>query len=70
MEQANTHKRFNESTGHDWCKKRNAKGSHRSETKGSQKGENCKAGPLDRYMCKRNRSYKHLLYKAWSDKKR
>lgn len=31
-------------------------------TPGSVKGESCKASPLDKVLCYRNRSYKHPAY--------
>ena len=39
-----------------------------SQTPGSQKGDSCKASPLDRYMAKSGRSYKHPEYPAWCSK--
>jgi len=38
----------------------------RGQGKGKDKG--CVASPLERYMAKSNRSYKHPLYQPWSDK--
>ena len=40
----------------------------RGQTAGSSKGANCKATPIQRYMAKRNRSYKHRRYAEWSEK--
>lgn len=43
---------------------------HPSHTPGRIKGEHCQASPLDKYMAKRNRSYKHEDYSKWCEKSR
>lgn len=55
----------NGGTGHDWCRKKNAKKQRGSQTPGRAKGENCHASGWEKSMCKRNRSWKHKGYKAW-----
>lgn len=52
------------STGYDWCRRRNKK-KKKSQTSGSQKGLSCQATSLERYMAKKNRSYKHDGYENW-----
>ena len=37
----------------------------RNQTPGSSKGSNCQAGPQDRTMAKRNRSWKSKVYQSW-----
>jgi hypothetical protein len=59
---------FNASTGFLWRAKKTKKQSRKAQTAGSLKGENCKAGPLDRFMAKRNRSYKHREYAGWCER--
>ena len=41
-----------------------------SRTPGKQKGLNCQATSLDKYIAKHNRSYKHPAYAAWCAKKK
>jgi hypothetical protein len=36
-----------------------------SQTPGHQKNENCHATAIERYFCRRNRSYKHPEYATW-----
>jgi hypothetical protein len=43
------------------------KGNKASRTSGKEK-PNCKITPLDKYMAKRGRAYKHPLYGAWCEK--
>lgn len=45
---------------------------HGSSTPGSEKSENCKATPLDKALCKYNRSWKNFPteYEAFWRKKR
>ena len=40
-------------------------GKEPSRTPGKDKGANCKASARSKYMCKRNRSYKHRDYTLW-----
>jgi hypothetical protein len=56
----------NESTGHDWRKNTYQRKRKASRTAGIMKNENCKASPLERYMARRSRSYKHRDYAQWS----
>lgn len=44
---------------------RKLKKNNGSMTPGKTKGASCKATPLARYMCRRNRSYKHKMYPVW-----
>lgn len=61
----NCGKQFNASTGVLWRWKRDRKKQRGSTTPGANKGENCHASNLDRFMSKRNRSYKHKEYAGW-----
>lgn len=40
------------------------------QTAGRTKGERCKTSPIDGYMAKKSRSYKHPNYRAWCEKMR
>jgi hypothetical protein len=53
------------STGFDWCKKRDKRKGKKSQTPGKMKSLNCQATPLERYIARRNRSYKHPGYSTW-----
>ena len=57
----------NESTGFLWKKTKNEKRRQQSQTTGKQKGVHCQATPIERYMAKRNRSWKHQEYETWSE---
>ena len=48
--------------GFFWKCKINRKAKRGSRTPGSEK---CKIRPLDRYLAKRSRSYKHPEFKNW-----
>lgn len=58
------------STGYDWCCKKKQKTKNliggKGQTPGRQKGADCQATPQERFMAKRNRSYKHKSYSQWS----
>ncbi len=49
----------------DWKKKSINKTRKGSTTPGISKGDNCKATPLDKWMAKAGRSYKHPEYSNW-----
>ena len=51
-------------TSATWKSKKNGSKKKASRTSGSQKGENCQANSLKRYVAKRNRSYKHKGYEG------
>lgn len=51
----------------NWKRKKNRKLKMVSRTPGSQKGERCQAKPLQRYMAKKSRSYKHHSYRTWCE---
>ena len=54
------------SMGFNWKRKVNEKKRRGSQTAGTQKGKHCTADAKERYMAKRNRSYKHPDYEDWS----
>lgn len=55
--------KYNPSTGAEWRSKVERKRTKRSRTDGRTK--NIKPTPLDKYMAKTSRSYKHRSYSAW-----
>jgi hypothetical protein len=55
------------STGFNWKRTKLEKLRRKAQTPGKQKGAHCQASSLERYIAKRNRSYKHLLYEQWSE---
>lgn len=50
-----------------WKNKSISKTSKASRTPGKAKGANCQSTVLERYMAKRNRSYKHPSYSLWCE---
>jgi len=52
----------------DWKQSKIARKNKASRTPGKAKGERCQADAMDKFFCRRNRSYKHREYGAWCEK--
>jgi hypothetical protein len=49
-------------SGGAWKRRVFAKKGRKSQTPGKSKGENCRSTPLQRWMAKCSKSYKHIKY--------
>lgn len=54
--------------GFNWCKQREKRKRSRSVTAGKTKGNNCVCKPIEKYLAKSSRSYKHTAYPVWDSK--
>lgn len=54
--------------GYDFRYRKNKKATTGNQTPGTTKARNCVCGPLDKFLAKHNRSYKHPLYQTWKKK--